>query len=199
LRLCVQKLCKHLGEKGKNIDGRVSQKGPESFWKRILRARRRFRLTSEFVVRIGMNKPPNFGSGRAPGQRPSANGCYEPENIRRNASPENQKCRANAQMSHGLLRTHCKLDSEGRELLRRAMEELHLSARAYDRILEVGRTIADLAGSGGIRPPHVGREEISTLALRLGLFLLPQRGRNLSIFLESSKCLRHTEVIQQRI
>ena len=65
------------------------------------------------------------------------------------------KCRANAQMSHGLLRTHCKLDSEGRELLRHAMEELHLSARAYDRILKVARTIADLAGSEGIRPPHV--------------------------------------------
>ena len=65
------------------------------------------------------------------------------------------KYRANAQMTHGLLRTHCKLDAEGRELLRRAMEELHLSARAYDRILKVARTIADLAGSGEIRPPHV--------------------------------------------
>ena len=42
---------------------------------------------------------------------------------------------------------HCKLDSEGRELLRHAMEELHLSARAYDRILKVARTIADLAVS----------------------------------------------------
>jgi magnesium chelatase family protein len=65
------------------------------------------------------------------------------------------KCRANAQMSHGLLKAHCRLDSEGRELLRRAMEELHLSARAYDRILKVARTIADLAGSDAIRPPHV--------------------------------------------
>ena len=65
------------------------------------------------------------------------------------------KCRANAQMTHGLLRTHCKLDAEGRELLRRAMEELHLSARAYDRILKVARTIADLAESKDIRPPQV--------------------------------------------
>jgi magnesium chelatase family protein len=58
-------------------------------------------------------------------------------------------------MSHGLLKAHCKLDSEGKDLLRRAMEELHLSARAYDRILKVARTIADLAGSENIHPPHV--------------------------------------------
>ncbi len=65
------------------------------------------------------------------------------------------KCRANAEMTHGLLKTHCKLEAEGREFLHRAMEELHLSARAYDRILKVARTIADLAGSRAIRPPHV--------------------------------------------
>ena len=58
-------------------------------------------------------------------------------------------------MSHGLLKNHCKLDSEGMEFLRRAMEELHLSARAYDRVLKVARTIADLAGDVDIRSPHV--------------------------------------------
>jgi magnesium chelatase family protein len=58
-------------------------------------------------------------------------------------------------MSHGLLKAHCKLDSEGREFFRCAMEELHLSARAYDRILKVARTIADLGGSEGIGPSHV--------------------------------------------
>ncbi len=65
------------------------------------------------------------------------------------------KCRANAQMSHGLLKAHCKLDSESKELLQRAMEELHLSARAYDRILKVARTTADLAGSEAISSPHL--------------------------------------------
>ena len=65
------------------------------------------------------------------------------------------KCRANAEMTHGLLKTHCKLDAEGRELLHRAMEELHLSARAYDRILKVARTIADLAASRDIRSAHL--------------------------------------------
>ena len=58
-------------------------------------------------------------------------------------------------MSHSQLKGCCKLDSEGKELLRRAMEELHLSARAYDRVLKVARTIADLDGHNDIKPPHV--------------------------------------------
>ncbi len=65
------------------------------------------------------------------------------------------KVRANAGMSHAMLKAHCKLDSEGQELIRHAMEELHLSARAYDRILKVSRTIADLAGESAIKPNHV--------------------------------------------
>ncbi len=58
-------------------------------------------------------------------------------------------------MTHGLLKAHCKLESESKELLHRAMEELHLSAKAYDRVLKVARTIADVAGSETIQPPHV--------------------------------------------
>lgn len=65
------------------------------------------------------------------------------------------RCRANAEMSHAMLKTHCKLDSEGSDMLRHAMEELHLSARAYDRILKVSRTIADLAGTDAIQTPHL--------------------------------------------
>lgn len=65
------------------------------------------------------------------------------------------RCRTNAEMSHALLKTHCKLNAEGQDLLRHAMEELHLSARAYDRILKVSRTIADLAGDGDIKAAHV--------------------------------------------
>jgi len=69
------------------------------------------------------------------------------------ASP---KGRTNAEMSPAQLKQHCKLDAEGQELLRLAMTELQLSARAYERILKVARTIADLAASDAIRPEHVG-------------------------------------------
>ena len=62
---------------------------------------------------------------------------------------------ANAQMSSRLLREICVIGSAGENLLKKAMERLNLSARAYDRILKVSRTIADLAGSEGIKPEHL--------------------------------------------
>ena len=75
--------------------------------------------------------------------------------IQQDRFSESRKCRANAEMSHNMLKTHCRLDTAGQELLRHAMEELHLSARAYDRILKVSRTIADLAEEKSIKPEHV--------------------------------------------
>jgi magnesium chelatase family protein len=62
---------------------------------------------------------------------------------------------ANAQMPPRLIRCHCRLDAEGERLLEQAMTRQGLSARAYDRILKVGRTIADLDASDEIRPQHV--------------------------------------------
>lgn len=56
------------------------------------------------------------------------------------------KASCNARMTTKFLKTHCRLDEAGSELIKVAMTELHLSARAYDRILKVARTIADLAG-----------------------------------------------------
>ena len=50
---------------------------------------------------------------------------------------------------------HCVLDGEAQGLLKAAMADLHLSARAYDRILKVARTIADLAGMEQIAADHV--------------------------------------------
>jgi magnesium chelatase family protein len=61
----------------------------------------------------------------------------------------------NARMMTRHLKLHCKLDYDSSELVRVAMNELNLSARAYDRILKVSRTIADLDGKPEISPEHV--------------------------------------------
>lgn len=61
----------------------------------------------------------------------------------------------NAQMNTNLMTAHCHLDTVSANLLKAAMERLNLSARAYDRILRVSRTIADLSGSENIRAEHV--------------------------------------------
>ena len=53
------------------------------------------------------------------------------------------------------IKQFCRIDTTGAELLKMAMDKLGLSARAYDRILKVSRTIADLAGSESIRPEHL--------------------------------------------
>lgn len=62
---------------------------------------------------------------------------------------------ANARMSHAQIRKFCAIDATLGDLLQQAMEQLSLSARAYDRILKVARTIADLAGSDKIAAQHL--------------------------------------------
>jgi magnesium chelatase family protein len=61
----------------------------------------------------------------------------------------------NAQMSSKLLKEVCVINQAGQSLLKSAMEKLNLSARAFDRILKVSRTIADLSGSADIKPEHL--------------------------------------------
>ena len=61
----------------------------------------------------------------------------------------------NAQMSPNMVRNICKISDSGQTLLKQAMEKLGLSARAYDRILRVARTIADLAGAERIATAHL--------------------------------------------
>ena len=62
---------------------------------------------------------------------------------------------SNAQMESNLIRKYCEIDSKGSELLKNAMAKLNLSARAYDRILKVSRTVADLEGSETIEIEHL--------------------------------------------
>jgi magnesium chelatase family protein len=62
---------------------------------------------------------------------------------------------SNAQMTSKLMHIYCKIDETGNALLKNAMERLGLSARAYDRILKVSRTIADLEGEETIKPEHL--------------------------------------------
>ena len=54
------------------------------------------------------------------------------------------------------IKTYCEIDSESQELLKMAITKVGLSARAYDRILKVARTIADLAGENNINSAHIG-------------------------------------------
>lgn len=68
---------------------------------------------------------------------------------------DHNKVYCNAQMSTNDLEAFCKLDEAGRALLKTAMEKLNLSARAYDRIIKVARTIADLEDQEIIRSEHL--------------------------------------------
>jgi magnesium chelatase family protein len=61
----------------------------------------------------------------------------------------------NAQMSQNDIKNYCKINAESNEMLKKAMDRMGLSARAYDRILKVARTIADIDQSEKIRPQDI--------------------------------------------
>ena len=73
----------------------------------------------------------------------------------------------NAHMGPAEMRDHCGLDPESEELLHQAFDTMGLTARSYDRILRVARTIADLAGEENIAPHHLA-EAIQYHAVKLG-------------------------------
>ena len=68
---------------------------------------------------------------------------------------EGARLGCNAEMGPGEVREYCRLDDAGRSLLRSAMHQLQMSARAFHRILKLARTIADLAGEGEITTAHL--------------------------------------------
>jgi magnesium chelatase family protein len=83
------------------------------------------------------------------------NRVIESREIQESRYSEDDMVHANTQMSSKQLQKFCKLDKESSEMLKMAMEKLNLSARAYDRILKVSRTIADLSDSENIESQHI--------------------------------------------
>lgn len=75
--------------------------------------------------------------------------------IQKKRFEKNEGVYCNAQMTTKMLQTYCELDESCKTLLKNAMERLGLSARAYDRILKVSRTIADLDQEQNILPNHI--------------------------------------------
>lgn len=82
----------------------------------------------------------------------------------------NDKILNNAQMSHRQTRQYCVLGKEENELLHAAVNNFHLSARAFDKTLKISRTIADLAGSETILPEHIA-EAIQYRSLDRSFFI----------------------------
>ncbi len=76
-------------------------------------------------------------------------------NIQQKRFNKTPKTHYNAQMNVKQIRKFCQLSNTGKILLKNAMQKLQLSARAYDRILKVSRTIADLDQSADILPKHI--------------------------------------------
>jgi magnesium chelatase family protein len=80
----------------------------------------------------------------------------EIQRRRFSSQPANlQPVTCNSDMRPAEVRKFCELDDTGRALMKAAMQQLQLSARAYHRVLKLARTIADLAGSEHIQPPHL--------------------------------------------
>lgn len=89
-----------------------------------------------------------------PSQGPTKSECKRAERSRSPISC-NQTISCNADMTSKQIRKYCKLDETSADILKRAMDKFGFSARAYDRILKVARTIADLDGAKDIGKRHI--------------------------------------------
>ncbi|MDR1172066.1 MAG: magnesium chelatase, partial [Bacteroidales bacterium] len=76
-------------------------------------------------------------------------------NVQKERYAEYPGIHCNAQMNSKMLRKYCTIDAAGHNIMKTAMQRLGLSARAYDRILKVSRTIADMEASPEIQVHHL--------------------------------------------
>jgi magnesium chelatase family protein len=97
-------------------------------------------------------------SSKTPGESSAAlrERVTKARELQRARFAKSPKVRCNSRMGAQLLKRHCALDEAAEGMMKMAMTELNFSARAYDRILKVARTIADLAESEQILADHVG-------------------------------------------
>jgi magnesium chelatase family protein len=123
--------------------------------------RYRARISGPLLDRIDLHiEAPALAIGDLRSEKPGASSAVIRARVHTARSVQHNrfsgsKTTANARMTHAQIRKHCGIDSTLGDLLQQAMEQLSLSARAYDRILKVARTIADLAGAERIESPHL--------------------------------------------
>jgi magnesium chelatase family protein len=115
-------------------------------------------LMDRFDMQVEVQSVPFEDMAKAPKGEPSA--AIRERVVRARAVQEQRYAafkgvHCNAQMTSALLHQYADPDASGMERLRLAMKKLDLSARAYDRILKVARTIADLEGSANVLEHHI--------------------------------------------
>lgn len=123
--------------------------------------RYRARISGPLLDRIDLHiEAPALSLGELRNEKPGETSAAmrtrtEAARKRQHARFAGSPSTTNARMTHAQIRKHCAIDTTLGDLLQQAMEQLHLSARAYDRILKVALTIADLAGADHIAAPHL--------------------------------------------
>ena len=119
------------------------------------------RMSGPLVDRIDLHiEVPSVEYGDIAGGRPAESSAAIRERVVAAARIQEKRFKhsaiaANAEMGSRHIRKYCVVGDDSARILKRAMEQLGLSARAYHRVLKIARTIADLAGEPGIGPDHV--------------------------------------------
>ncbi len=123
--------------------------------------RYRARISGPLLDRIDLHiEAPSLRIEEMQSQKPGPPSKDIRERIQGSRSVQNERfaktnTHSNARMTHAQIQKFCPIDDNLGKLLQQAMDQLNLSARAYDRILKVSRTIADLAESENIEAPHL--------------------------------------------